>query len=290
MELLALRTFLSVVEEGGILAASRKLNTVQSNITTRIQRLEEELGSELFHRKGRGLALAPAGRVLRDYAEQMLRLEQQTEKAVRSVGENSGELRVGTMETFAAVRLPPALKQVREAHAGLGLRVETNSTAQLIERVLAHKLDCAFVGGPVDHPALVAEIVLEEELVLIAAKGEPCEQMPLILFREGCAYRARALNWQRECGHPASEVMELGTLDGIIGCVAVGLGYTLMPRWVVSSSRYASQLCIRELPRQIARVPTVMIRQRDTRPLNAMFTLRDAVMTGDPEVPMRPVA
>ena len=63
MELIALRTFQAVVEEGGILAASRKLNTVQSNVTSRIRRLEEELGAELFFRKGRGLELAPPGRV-----------------------------------------------------------------------------------------------------------------------------------------------------------------------------------------------------------------------------------
>ena len=58
MELVALRTFQTVVEEGGVLAASRKLNTVQSNVTGRIRRLEEELGVELFFRKGRGLELA----------------------------------------------------------------------------------------------------------------------------------------------------------------------------------------------------------------------------------------
>ena len=87
MELVALRTFQTVVEEGGILAASRKLNTVQSNVTNRIRRLEEELGTELFFRKGRGLELAPSGRVLLDYARRMLLLERQTSSAVRQVGE-----------------------------------------------------------------------------------------------------------------------------------------------------------------------------------------------------------
>ena len=71
MELVALRTFQAVVEEGGILAASRKLNTVQSNVTGRIRRLEEELGTELFFRKGRGIELAPSGRVLLDYARRI---------------------------------------------------------------------------------------------------------------------------------------------------------------------------------------------------------------------------
>ena len=107
MELVALRTFQAVVEEGGILAASRKLNTVQSNVTGRIRRLEEELGTDLFFRKGRGLELAPSGRVLLDYARRMLLLERQTSAAVRLVGESVGELRIGAMETFAALHLQP---------------------------------------------------------------------------------------------------------------------------------------------------------------------------------------
>ena len=117
MELVALRTFQSVVEEGGILAASKKLNTVQSNVTGRISKMEEELGTELFLRKGRGLELAPSGRVLLDYARRMLQLEQQTTAAVRQVGESSGELRIGAMETFAALHLPTALKAVRREHS-----------------------------------------------------------------------------------------------------------------------------------------------------------------------------
>ena len=111
MELIAIQTFLAVVEEGGILAASRKLNTVQSNVTTRIRRLEEELGNELFHRQGRGLKLAPAGRVLKDYAEQMQALVHKTQNAVSQVGQQTGELRIGSMESFAAINLAGALKQ-----------------------------------------------------------------------------------------------------------------------------------------------------------------------------------
>ena len=86
MEILALKTFLAVVEEGGILSASKKLNTVQSNVTSRIHRLEEELSVDLFFRKGRGLELAPAGRVLVEYAQKMLYLEKQACNAVSQAG------------------------------------------------------------------------------------------------------------------------------------------------------------------------------------------------------------
>lgn len=277
MELVALRTFEVVVEEGGILAASKKLNTVQSNVTGRIRRLEEELGTELFHRKGRGLELAPPGRVLLDYARRMLQLERQTAAAVRQVGESSGELRIGTMETFAALHLPVALKAVRASHPLVELRVSTDTTAMLTEKVLNHKLDCAFVAGPVIHPELDFEELAVEELVQVHAAGSDPVQQPLILFREGCAYRTRALAWQRTIGHAVADAMEFGTLEGILGCVSVGLGWTLMPRRVVEQSAHAGELVTETLPAEIARVPTGMITLRDASPLPALRTLARAV-------------
>ena len=277
MELVALRTFQAVVEEGGILAASRKLNTVQSNVTNRIRRLEEELGAELFFRKGRGLELAPSGKVLLDYARRMLLLELQTSAAVRLVGENSGELRIGTMETFAALHLPRALKAVRAAHPQLEIRVQTNTSANLMDKVLTHKLDCAFIAGPVVHPELAFEELVVEELVQVHAAGTDPVQQPLILFREGCAYRTRALAWQRTTGHPVADAMEFGTLEGILGCIAVGLGWTLMPRRVVEQSPHAADLVVETLPDEISRVSTGMVCLREAPAMAALKTLSHAV-------------
>lgn len=277
MELIALRTFQAVVEEGGILAASRKLNTVQSNVTSRIRRLEEELGAELFFRKGRGLELAPSGRVLLDYARRMLLLERETSAAVKQAGEAAGELRIGAMETFAALHLPNALKAVRAEHPRVELRVFTDTTATLVAGVLEHKLDCAFVAGPVVHPDLAFDELVVEELVQVHAKGADPVQQPLILFREGCAYRSRALAWQRAIGHAMADAMEFGTLEGILGCVAVGLGWTLMPRRVVEQSMHAADLVVEAVPGEIGLVPTGMIRPKNGPSMVAVKTLGDAV-------------
>lgn len=283
MELQALRTFQAVVEEGGVLSASRKLNTVQSNVTARIKRLEQDLGTSLFYRKGRGLELAPSGRVLLDYARQILQLESQAGLAVRQVGEQSGELRIGAMETFTALRLPDVLQRLRVHYPQLALHVDTDTSAALVEQVLAHKLDCAFVGGPVEHPELDTHEVAVEELVLVSARAGDGDGLPLILFREGCAYRARALDWQRRRGRQTGELMELGTLDGILGCVAVGLGCTLVPRWVVTGSRYREQLRIACIDADLARVPTLLVRHRDALPLKAIDTLADVAGAQDPD-------
>ncbi|RDE22925.1 LysR family transcriptional regulator [Motiliproteus coralliicola] len=277
MELQALRTFLAVVDEGGVQAASKALHTVQSNVTSRIKRLEQELDTELFYRQGRGLALSPSGKELVKHARQLLQLENAASMAVRQVGEQTGELRIGTMETFASFRLPGALKQLRQKHPGVQLRIESETSAALLDRLLAHKIDCAFVGGAVDHPELLATQVLIEELVLVHGKGIRTEEPALILFREGCVYRDRALTWQRQSGFAGGRVMELGTLDGIIGCVSIGLGSTLMPRWVVEQSRYSDELVVEPIESSIARVPTMMVRHRLGSALGALETLQQVV-------------
>lgn len=71
--------------------------------------------------------------------------------------------------------------------------------------------------------------------------------------------------------------MELGTLDGIIGCVSIGLGSTLMPRWVVEQSRYSDELMVEPIESQLALVPTMMVRHRLGTSLAALDTLEQAV-------------
>ncbi|MEH6577135.1 MAG: LysR substrate-binding domain-containing protein [Amphritea sp.] len=277
MELVALKTFEMVAKEGGIVAASRQMNTVQSNITTRIQRLENELGTKLFHRQGRGLKLSRSGEVLLDYAAQILQLERQAGVAVRLAGKGAAELKIGGMETFAATQLPQFLGALREVCPSLQPRIKTATTGELLEAVLEHRLDCAFVGGPIDHPDLLTTDVLMQELVLVKPRDlEPADN--LILFREGCVYRAKAMQWRRESGQVALQVSELGTLEGLLGCVAQGLGVTLMPRSVVERSSYSDSLVMETLPEHIARVPTQFIQHRSTPRLKVMERLFESML------------
>ena len=72
--------------------------------------------------------------------------------------------------------------------------------------------------------------------------------------------------------------MEFGTLEGILGCVSVGLGWTLMPRRVVEQSPHAADLAIVAVPDNIGRVPTGMISLRDTAPSAVLKTLSAAIV------------
>lgn len=276
MELIALKTFEAVANEGGILAASKKMHTVQSNITTRIQRLEEELGTKLFYRKGRGLELTRPGKILLQYSDQILQLERQAAVAVRMAEKGAAQMKIGAMESFSATHLPQLLGALREICPKLQPRITAATTAELIREVLDHKIDCAFVGGPVEDDDLITIDVFCQELVLVkSTQLEPADN--LILFREGCSYRNKALEWNRDHQQSRLQVSELGTLEGILGCVAQGLGVTLMPRNVVELSIYRTSLSYESLPDEIAQVPTQFIQHRTTPRLKVMERLFDSL-------------
>ncbi len=276
MELIALKTFEKVAKEGGILAAAKQMNTVQSNVTTRIQRLEEELGTKLFSRKGRGLELTRPGVILLEYAEQILQLERQAGVAVRLADKGAAEIKIGAMESFTATHLPQLLGALRECCPKLRPQVTATTTAELLRAVLEHHLDCAFVGGPIDHPDLVTIDVMVQELVLVKP-GSVTPADNLVLFREGCVYRKKALQWARDYQDNRYGLSELGTLEGILGCVAQGLGVTLMPRNVVELSIYRDSLLFEYLPEDVSIVPTQFIRHRSTPRLQVIESLFDSL-------------
>ncbi|KAA0597786.1 DNA-binding transcriptional LysR family regulator [Azospirillum lipoferum] len=266
MDLAGLRVVKAVADTGSVSRAAEALNCVQSNVTARIKRLEEDLGVDLFLRLSRGMEPTPAGRVLSGYADRVLRLVAQARDAVAEAAGRGGRLAVGSMESTAAVRLPPVLARFHRAHPDVELTITPGPTETLLADVLAGRLDGAFVGGEVVHPDLIARRIFDEELVLAEpAAGLTTEsaRRTLIAFGRACAYRGRAEMAMREAGRVPFRVMEFGALDAILGCVGAGMGVTVMPRSVVERDPWRELLVARPLPDALARMPTQFVRRAD---------------------------
>ena len=243
MEILSLKTFRAIIDEGGIRGASELLNTVPSNITARIQKLEDELGTKLFQLVGRKLELTANGHLLSEYAIQILKLEYQATAAIQNSSGNV-ELRIGTPETFAAVHIPSALQRLKRKHPNIRPKILTGTSSELMQAVLNNKVDCAAIGNAGEHKALNVIPVIEEELVLVTpAAGD--HDAVLFVRDLGCGYRQWALNWQQQAGKSGEEVMVMSSADGILGCIAAGLGYTVIGRDMVRGSRYEKDLHVR---------------------------------------------
>jgi len=246
MELLALKTLKAVVDEGGIKPAAQALFTVQSNVTGRMQKLEQELGTKVFQLVGRKLELTPQGQLLYDYAGQMLLLEQQAVRAVTSQQDHYF-LRVGMPETFAAVHIPLVLQRLKQSHAEINPRIYTDTSERLLADVLANKLDCGLLGNAPTRDDLQVVPVVTEELVLVTPKDGDYQNQ-LLVREEGCGYRKHALIWQQESGRSGDDMMTISSSEGLLGCIAAGLGYTLIGKDMVLGSRYEKQVQFEPVP------------------------------------------
>ena len=124
MDLASLEIFRCVVEEGGITRAATRLHRVQSNVTTRIRQLEASLGVDLFLRDGKRMVLTPAGQTLFDYARRVLDLAEEARQAVLPA-RPQGRLRIASMESTAASRLPAVLAAYHQAWPDVELELVT---------------------------------------------------------------------------------------------------------------------------------------------------------------------
>jgi DNA-binding transcriptional LysR family regulator len=255
MDFSSLEVFCAVATEQSVTRASVRLARAQSNVTTRIRQLETELDVQLFSRAGKRMTLTQNGERLFDYARQILTLAAEARGAL-SPASPAGQLRIGSMESAAATRLPALLSGYHSKWPDVALEITIGTSASLVDDVARHKLDCAFVAMTVSgaHSAtdlalhvrgLQATPVCTEELLLVLPPNHPPVHTPadlqvstLAVFSAGCTYRDVLEHWLS--GVPVQQawhVNEQASYHGILTCVAAGSCFALCPRSILNLQR-----------------------------------------------------
>jgi DNA-binding transcriptional LysR family regulator len=265
MDLAALRIFKAVVEHGGINRAAARLHRVPSNVTTRVRQLEEELGTKLFLRAGRRLALSAEGRRLLTYADRLLRLSAEAEAAMRN-GAPRGSLRLGALESTSATRLPPVLSRFHRLYPDVQVELVTGTSGALVAHVHRQEVEAAFVAEPFNAHDLAMQAVFVEELVLITPKSFGRIRSPkdigkrtVIAFANGCSYRRRLEAWLAGAKVLPDRVLEFQSYHAIVACVAAGSGIAVVPRSVIEMTRAGREVALTPLPAHIARARTQLV-------------------------------
>lgn len=264
MELSDLHIFRTVAREGGITRAAEKLHRVQSNVTTRIRQFEDKLGVELFVRTGKRLTLSPAGSTLLAYADRMLDLAAEAQNAVTDRVPR-GVLRLGSMESAAAVRLPGALADFGRRFPEVTIELRTGNTLDLSAAVLAGEIDAAFVGEPVAEGAFEEVTAYVEELAIVTSRGMKLDGPPgspsrtMLAFEHGCAHRKRLEDWFAARRIIPERIVEMTSYHAILGCASVGMGVALLPRAVLGTIPESGALGIHDLPKGEDTARTLLI-------------------------------
>src|ERR1700742_4827066 len=155
-----LRTFAAGMELGSFAKAADRLGRSTSAVSAQLKKLEEQAGTTLLRREGRGLALTAAGETMLAYARRLLDLNDEAVAAIHAV-EIEGWVRLGLQEDFAETFLPAVLGRFARAHPKVRIEGRVARNIELVERVTSGRLDLALAwndGAVIPHSERIAEM------------------------------------------------------------------------------------------------------------------------------------
>jgi LysR family hydrogen peroxide-inducible transcriptional activator len=187
MDLRQLGALVAVAEHRSFSAAARALHTVQSNVSTHIARLERELGVTLVDRSTGTLTHEGEAVVSRARRIQ-LELEALVADVAAVHSEVEGVARIGVIGTTARWLVPPLLEAMSERYPRVRVVVVDATTTSLLPQVHSGQLDLALLALPVHDPDVDAELMFEEDLLVIAPMDHPLAERDRVALAELADY------------------------------------------------------------------------------------------------------
>lgn len=234
-----LEIFQQVTHYGGFNRAAAHLHIAQSALSRHVQQLEADLGVVLFERSGRGVQLTPAGEILEQRVESLLRQFRQTrDELVAKADVPRGELAIGLPPSMqaSAARL---LAEYRRAHPDVALTIRVSTSIELREWLLSGHVDLAIFGILEPETVLESYPFQRDQVYALGSVGSVLDGqvmdmrsfagLPLILTSRPNSMRLLIDNAAQRLNLNLDVVMDVNSVPLLIDLVAAGVGYTALP-------------------------------------------------------------
>ncbi|MEE9446885.1 MAG: LysR substrate-binding domain-containing protein [Arenicellales bacterium] len=229
-----LKSLVAVVEHGGFSQAGEVVGRSQPAMSLQIKRLEALAGGALIQRGRRDIVLTETGRLVLDYAQRILNLND--ELGYRLAQSNlSGTVRLGIPNEFAMSYLPQVLAGFTQRYPDVQLEVVSQLSKDLIKAQKALQLDVviALNAGQKSTQQSGQQSIWTEELVWMQSNDtvfDAQQKIPLVVAPEGCVYRDRMLTTLDQHTTPWRIVYTGTSYGGIRAAVMAGLGVTVIAK------------------------------------------------------------
>src|SRR2546429_865853 len=253
MDVNQLEVFLGVAHEKSFSRAAEALHRTQPAVSQAIRRLENELGEPLFDRSSKDGTLTAAGRVLYDFAQQMMNLRHHAHSAIRELRDlQRGKLSLSANE-YTVMGLLPLIPIFRARHPHIKIEVKRSLASRIPSEILGRDVEMGVVSFKPNEQAIKSVPLLIDELALIVATDHPLAGKKVVSVRELGAeafiahnvpspYRERVIKTFEKYRTPLNISLEMPTLEAIKRLVENGMGVALVPRLAVQSEGARKQL------------------------------------------------
>lgn len=289
----ALRSLVAGVDLGSFAKAADRVARSSSAVSAQIRKLEEQAGTPLFVKSGRGLALTEAGDAMLRYARRMIELNDEAAAAVRGVNLD-GWVRVGLQEDFGEAILPDVLGRFARAHPKVRIEARVARNADLLDRLDANQLDLALVWGDpasaalLSRPGIDSDAIAQVPMQWVGAAGaggfgvpggadEGAEvgaaaahasaggrtagdALPLVVFDRPCRFFGAATDALDRAGVPWRVAFTTPSLAGLWAAAAAGLGLTVRSHYGLPASVRVLDAASLGLP-ALPSLPLILLRR-----------------------------
>lgn len=265
MDLQQFRYVIAVAEEGNFTRAAERLYLSQPALSVQVRKLEQELGTPLFVRLAREVALTPAGEVFLDHARRALFEVELTRRKVEEVcGLRAGRVEVGVLPSVAASVLPAVLTRFHRQYPGVEVRlVEENISTHFEHLVHLAQLDLAVIRLPCGRRDLRCRRIVREPLLAMLPPDHPLYDRAEVSLAELAdedfvtmqpryGLHELLLTVCAQAGYTPRISLATGQLSTVWGMVRAGVGVAVLPRMATGpdtscTTRISDGFAVREL-------------------------------------------
>jgi DNA-binding transcriptional LysR family regulator len=239
MDLDQLHTFLEIVRLKSFSKAAQTCYRTQPAISAQVRQLEQELNTSLFERLGTKIALTPSGRILAEYAEQILDLRRRAQDAINELDRvPRGELVIAANEATCIYVLPLVFSEYKKNFPNVQLSVDRSYGARVVDAVMENLADFGITQLPVQDKKLQVVKIHSDEIILLLPGKHPLAAKkyvtpadlighPMLMPKSGTT-RARLNVWLEPVESELQISMELDSTEMIKRFVMAGLGYSFL--------------------------------------------------------------
>jgi LysR family transcriptional regulator for metE and metH len=258
LEIRHLKLLTAVAEEESVTAAGKRLHLTQSALSHQLRDAEEKLGTPLFLRLGKRMALTAAGKKVLDVARRILKDLKEVESQVLGLnGDTHGTIRLST-ECYTCYHwLPPLLAMFHATFPKVEVAIDMAATNRPAEELLAGNIDVAVMYCPPDHKNLESSRLCDDEMLVVMSPHHPLatrrriepqdlagETLLLYPPREESTLLTQVLE---PAGVAPGRIMEIPLTEAIVEMAAAGVGVAFMACWSVSPHLASKKLVGRSL-------------------------------------------
>jgi DNA-binding transcriptional LysR family regulator len=254
MEIRQLEIFQALAKELHFTRAAERVHCVQSNVTTQIRALEDELGTPLFDRLAKRVTLTDAGKRFLPYAERVLSTIEEARRISAPNSVPSGALLIGSSESILTYRLPGVLGNFRKRYPQVELSFRPYLHEGLMHSIESGQLDLVVcMVDTVGDEGLKSVRLRTEKLLFIVGprdslatkkrvRPQDLSGQTLLVTEAGCPYRKKLDQLLARMNVRPTNTIEFSSVEAIKECVSLGMGVALLPEIVVAEQLVRKRL------------------------------------------------